>query len=478
MARFELDDGRVQRFWEVALDGEVLTFRYGDLGSAGRTRSKACPTERQARAAYDDAVRSMLSQGYRRVISLPDGPEPEPAPMWPRLEEDPDDPEALAVHADWLLARDDVRGEVLALELAGRSDEAKAVREAHRDVLHGPIGAFPGRVELTWAWGYVRSVRFEPTDHRGVDPAGAAAAILASESLRLVRGVDLQVPSAVDIAMSRHLPAVRRLVLHTGVVGNDWQPSDPLDLDALARCMPRLRSLKVRGVSEVRGIDAVLGLEQLDVRFSPGWIERIRVAGAQLRELGVHGIDADSVDELASSGRFGALEQLSLTPSWSAMPGVLAALRSGPAPRRLVLAGVDLDRSDVTMLESLPGLEQIAIDGTVSQAAHVALAQSRLQVVGQVRLRPEQEDEDEEPERPRDLAVQRLEYVNERSRFFWEIGRVGSVHHVRYGQMGSRGRWIWRRFPSEDIAEEILERRVEEKLREGYTPCRTRVLVG
>ncbi|MCB9673493.1 MAG: WGR domain-containing protein [Alphaproteobacteria bacterium] len=475
MARFELDDGRLRKFWEVALDGEVLTFRYGDLGEAGRTRSKRHRSERHAKASYDEAVRAMLSQGYRRIVNVPERTPCSAAPAWPRLEEDPDDPVALAVHADWLQSRGDVRGEVLALELAGMPEQAVALREAHRAELYGPIDAFPGQVAVTWSHGYVRTARFEPSDHRGVDPAGAAAAVLASESLRLVREVDLQVAAAAQVVTACHLPALRRLFVHTGIVGGDWQPSEPLDLDRLAERMPRLRTLKVRGVSDLVGCEAIARLEHLDLRFAPGWAERIIACAASLRSLAIHGVDANSVEALAGSGVLGGLDSLTLTPSWNAVPRLLPALGRGRCARRLVLSGLDLDRVHVQMLCALEGLEELVLDGAVTPAAERALLDSRLRVIGDLRLRPEEEDDDDEPERPTDLEVQRFEYSTAGTRrYFWEIGRDGAVHHVRYGAIGSRGRWIWRRFPSEDISEEIFERRIEEKLREGYraTPMR------
>ncbi len=479
MARFELDDGCMQRFWEVSLDGEVLTFQYGDLGSDGRTRTKRCRSERAAKAAYDDAVRAMLQQGYRRVVALPDLAEPDQrdasAPMWDRLEENPDDPVALAVHADWLQSNGDVRGEVLALELAGRDDEAVALREAHRDVLMGALDPFPGQVQCTWKHGYVRSVRFDPADHRGTDPAGAAVRVLASDALRLVQEVVLQVPSAVQVAGARRLPSVRRLALHTGVVGGDFQSSEPLDLDRLRTCLPRLNALKVRGVCDLVGDAVMAGLNALDVRFTPEWTARIQGARA-LTQLAVHGIDRVSTEALAESGVFGQLDELSLTPSWNAMPTLLAALSVGPCAKRLVLAGMEVDSGHVRALERLERLEEVVFDGVVSEDALATLRASHLALVGQVRIRPEEDDDEEEPSRPRDLDVVRLELRSEKRRFFWEIGVDETVHHVRYGRLGTRGTWIWRRFPSSDIAEEMMERRIEEKLKDGYEPCSAVVL--
>jgi predicted DNA-binding WGR domain protein len=477
MARFELDDGRMQRFWEVSLDGEVLTFQYGDLGSEGRTRTKQCRSERAAKAAYDDAVRAMLQQGYRRVVAVPPAEVPDDAaPMWGRLEEDPDDPVALAVHADWLQSRGDVRGEILALELAGRQDDANAMRQERAAELMGPIDAFPGQVQCTWRNGYVRSVRFDPADHRGVDPAGAAVRVLSSNALRLVQDVVLQVPSAAQVAVARRLPSVRRLALHTGVVGGDFQPSEPLDLDRLQVCMPRLRSLKVRGVCDLVGEAVVAGLDELDIRFTPEWTDRILGARA-LNRLAIHGIDQVTAEVLASRGVFGQLDELVLTPSWSAMPTLLGALSSGRCAQRLVLAGMEIDAGHVHALDRLDGLEQVAFDGTVSEGALRRLELSHLVLVGQVRIRPDADDDDEEPTRPRGLQVVRLELRKEKTRrFFWEIGLDDTVHHVRYGRLGTRGTWIWRRFPTSDIAEEMMERRIDEKLRDGYEPTSAEVV--
>ena len=467
MALFELDDGDLRKFWEVRLDGVKLSFRFGDLGTSGRTRTRTYPDEQRAHEGYDTAVRAMRAQGYRRRldVAVVDGSARDPA--WARLEEDPDDPVALAVHSDWLQGEADPRGEVLALHLAGHPEQAEGLREGCDAALMERVSRFPGRVELDWAWGYVCAARFETADLRGVDPAGAAAAILSDPALRLVRSVQLRVPLAAQVALARPLGAVRSLALGSVLLTGGRVPAEPLDLDRLGRCMPRLRALKVRGVTEVVGSGALDGLVDLDVDFNLGWTERIpRICGA-LRSLGVHGFDARHLATLASRGCFGGLDRLSVMPLTDPPSAMVRALARGIGPRLLVLGGVDLGGAEARQLADLDGLAAVEVSGAITRSAVVELQRRGIALLGEPRIAPDSDDE-VDPERPAGLRVQRLELGSKPSRRFWEIGRHSMVHHVRYGRLGAAGRWVWLRFPNEDIAEEMLQKRVEEKLREGY----------
>jgi len=467
MALFELDDGDLRKFWEVRLDGVKLSFRFGDLGTSGRTRTRTHPDERRAREGYDTAVRAMLAQGYGRRLELQvvDGASFDSA--WAQLEQNPDDIAALAVHSDWLQGEGDPRGEVLALHLAGHSDEAERQRARCDRALMEKVARFPGRVELDWRWGYVRAARFETADLRGVDPAGAAAAILSEQALRLVRSVQLRVPLAAQVALARPLGAVRSLALGSVLLTEGRVPAEPLDLDRLGRCMPRLRTLKVRGVTEVVGSGALGGLTDLDVDLNPGWTERIPQICGALRSLGVHGFDARHLAALASRGCFGGLEKLSIMPLTDPVGALVEALARGPGPRQLVLGGVDLGGAEAARLADIDGLNAVEVGGTIARSAVVELQRRGIVLLGEPRIAPDSDDE-VDPERPLGLEVQRLELGSKPSRRFWEIGRHGTVHHVRYGRLGAAGRWVWLRFPNEDIAEEMLQKRVEEKLREGY----------
>jgi predicted DNA-binding WGR domain protein len=142
-------------------------------------------------------------------------------------------------------------------------------------------------------------------------------------------------------------------------------------------------------------------------------------------------------------------------------------------PLDLHLSGVELDARTARLLLRLP-LRSLTLDGTLSEEARRTLDRAPFAVDGRQRVRAPAGASDVEPPRPPDLALTRLELIDGGSQWFWSIGLDGAVHHVHHGRAGTRGTWSWKRFPTDDVAEELLERRIEEKLREGFTPVEAR----
>lgn len=67
--------------------------------------------------------------------------EPRNLELEKRIIDHPDDREAWAVLGDWLQERGSPRGQLLSLELQGKTDEAKAFFEKHLDFFLGPLAA-------------------------------------------------------------------------------------------------------------------------------------------------------------------------------------------------------------------------------------------------------------------------------------------------------------------------------------------------
>ncbi|MGQ4425333.1 WGR domain-containing protein, partial [Streptomyces violaceoruber] len=45
------DDGSAHKFYEVTVQGQVVTVRYGRIGAAGQTQTSTFPTAQKAEAA-------------------------------------------------------------------------------------------------------------------------------------------------------------------------------------------------------------------------------------------------------------------------------------------------------------------------------------------------------------------------------------------------------------------------------------------
>ncbi|KJS63869.1 DUF4132 domain-containing protein [Streptomyces rubellomurinus] len=67
MRRWEFVEGGSDKFWEAAVDGAVVTVRYGRTGTGGREQSKEFPTAEAARAHFARTVAEKERKGYRET---------------------------------------------------------------------------------------------------------------------------------------------------------------------------------------------------------------------------------------------------------------------------------------------------------------------------------------------------------------------------------------------------------------------------
>jgi len=62
--RFTYGSGETGRFWEAAQRGNVVTMRFGALGSEGQTKTRAFPSEAVAREALEEMIADKLDDGF------------------------------------------------------------------------------------------------------------------------------------------------------------------------------------------------------------------------------------------------------------------------------------------------------------------------------------------------------------------------------------------------------------------------------
>jgi DNA ligase-1 len=65
--RFELSDGKSEKFWEVAVQGKEVTVRYGRTGSDGQTSTQYLVSAAAATAHADKLVKEKTAKGYQEV---------------------------------------------------------------------------------------------------------------------------------------------------------------------------------------------------------------------------------------------------------------------------------------------------------------------------------------------------------------------------------------------------------------------------
>lgn len=69
MIRLEYKDEKSSKFWEVSVEGDSHTVRYGRIGSDGQTKTKSFDSAEDAQAAADKLMKAKLKKGYEEVAA-------------------------------------------------------------------------------------------------------------------------------------------------------------------------------------------------------------------------------------------------------------------------------------------------------------------------------------------------------------------------------------------------------------------------
>src|SRR5688500_17372173 len=85
MRRFELSEGKSNKFWQIALDGASFVVQFGRIGTNGQAQTKSFTSAAAAKAEHDKLVAEKTKKGYREVAApagaaaAPRAPAVEPA---------------------------------------------------------------------------------------------------------------------------------------------------------------------------------------------------------------------------------------------------------------------------------------------------------------------------------------------------------------------------------------------------------------
>lgn len=186
MERYELSDGTSDKFWQIELDGDSFTVCYGRIGTKGQSKTKSFDNRAAAQAAATKVIASKVKKGYAKV----GGGDESVAEAKNNLdlelaiEANPDDDDAWSVYGDWLQEEGDPRGEVIALSLAGKTDQARAAIEANDAYFLGSLvehkqthDGFDTDV-FTWKRGFIHAIRLSHDHYAETGFEGTLAAIL------------------------------------------------------------------------------------------------------------------------------------------------------------------------------------------------------------------------------------------------------------------------------------------------------------
>ncbi len=232
------------------------------------------------------------------------------------IEADPYDTSAYSVLGDWLQGQGDPRGELIALMLAGKDRQAKALIQKQADTFLGGLADHQtthdgeGRPAFEWKYGYIHGLRLSHNSYADEGFEGSLAEILElvlrHPSGRFLVEItfgfngdpnedDLQ--DLIDLLAKRAPPTLRKLHFGdykyagggaVGQYGNDTEISwySIGNLGKLWKAVPGLRTLITQGGSSE---SAMAGGLQL------GKIELPNLAHAELRTGGLEKANARAI---------------------------------------------------------------------------------------------------------------------------------------------------------------------------------------
>jgi uncharacterized protein (TIGR02996 family) len=315
MPRFVLGDA----FWEIDHEGTTLVLTSGTVGKVGTPQTRRYKTAGHAEIQYDVMIRDKVAAGYELSTEAPPPPVTEVPGEDDALEaaitSSPYDAGVYGVYGDWLQSQHDVRGELIALQLAedARPGDPQLVGaigrylDKHRAALLGPLVPYAGKIrEFTdgpfiWRFGFIHIVQLDRANLDEPVPE-LVEQVLQHPSGRFVAELSVldddqaEVTALLRLLANHAQPSLRALELGT--------QADLGDLGPLLRAHPRLRRLSLHGrvgpeqaaVSPITVRSVVAAklpeLEQLSLRLLRG-----DVRFTDLRPL-LHRTDLPALSEL------------------------------------------------------------------------------------------------------------------------------------------------------------------------------------
>lgn len=284
MARYEFEDGRSHKFWEIEVQGNTFTVRYGRVGTDGQTNTKVFGSPAEAQREADKVTRSKVKKGYAEVAAVTRHEAGRDPGLEAALIERPDDGEAWQVYGDWLLSQGDPRGQLVLAYATGR--DPAPIHEEHVKAFLGPFaGDLAEFVQIEWAYGFWRQVRVGNLDgttltdeHEATTSAALIGRVLRHDSARFLRELRLALPadsewdhdmqSTIDAVVKHGIrPSLRHLAVGDFEFPDDSEISwvEAGSVAALWAVLPELRVLEVQGARIELGAITAPKLQKLQL---------------------------------------------------------------------------------------------------------------------------------------------------------------------------------------------------------------------
>lgn len=278
MARYELSDGKSNKFWEIAIDGAVLTVTFGRIGTAGTSSTKVLGSPAGAKYEHDKLVAEKTKKGYKLAAAAPAKAQAaavggaDLADIEARIIACPDDEDAWKEYGEALKAAGDPRGEAVLLTVgapkgkigapAGKPPAAlKKIEGAHRKKWLGDLGKEDASIQLTWTHGaFIDTARIAAShDDEGTSVDGQIRALLRLEAAKFLRALTIGLADAdgdndYGAAITAIVKAGKRPSLRELFIGDFEYPDDSEiswatigDVGRLLPLFPNLQELRVQG---------------------------------------------------------------------------------------------------------------------------------------------------------------------------------------------------------------------------------------
>lgn len=263
MRRYEFVEGSSKKFWEIELEGESFTTRWGRIGTDGQEKTQDFDSAAEARKAHDKLVAEKEKKGYRLVGGSDKDARPltQKVPSNPALEAairaKPADAHQWQVFADWLQENGEAWGEVIGAAARGKPDTAKQ-NEALSSLLSGAEDA-----SAEWSHGVIDSFTFEPGDPDEENPMEAVLEkVLRHPAGHFVRKLTLGLPPHEDTEW--HMENLAAAIAKAG-------PLPLLEVLDMSPASEHMDQESWRRVGDIRGIWAACpNLKELKLRGSNG----------------------------------------------------------------------------------------------------------------------------------------------------------------------------------------------------------------
>ena len=296
MRRFEFKDSRSYKFWEIVVEGNAFTARYGRVGTDGQVQTKSFASPEKAAAAAEKKIAEKVRKGYAEVAvaeASADGGDAATGSAEPKKAHS--SAEDFAVRADALQAAGDPWGQRIALSIAhaktksgsdARKKIAKDLKKLEKDHAEHFFGAalvelmkdkqFKKVARLTWEYGYIvkANVGSPEYDFEGPHAGEALAAILASPASEYLRQLTVGLTS-FDSGLSDAHAAIASGIVHpeleTVFIGDFHSEQQEIswvhhgDVSGLYAKAPALKTLRLRGAGIHLGKLEHPTLERLEI---------------------------------------------------------------------------------------------------------------------------------------------------------------------------------------------------------------------